>query len=69
MAGLVPGLLLAALFSLTVWGICVLRPEFGGEKVAHSEASRALLRSLLPMALLFFLCSSARSRRAARWAS
>ncbi|WP_372620731.1 TRAP transporter large permease [Falsiroseomonas sp.] len=55
LAGLVPGLLLAALFSLAVWGICVLRPEFGGEKVAHSEASRALLRSLLPMALLFFL--------------
>jgi tripartite ATP-independent transporter DctM subunit len=54
MAGLIPGLLMAALFMVVVWLICVLRPEAGGREVAI-EASRAGARGLLMVALLFFL--------------
>src|SRR5262245_62226846 len=36
LAGIVPGLLLAGLFSVTVLAFCVVRPELGGKRTAGS---------------------------------
>ena len=54
LAGVVPGLLLTALFSIVIAGICLLRPAIGGERVRSSWGER--LRSLVdlaPPAILF----------------
>ena len=54
LAGIVPGLILAALFSLTVIIACVFRPSLGGERERHSWGER--LRSLvdlIPPAIIF----------------
>jgi C4-dicarboxylate transporter, DctM subunit len=54
MAGLIPGILMALLFMVVVWLICLARPEAGGRAVAI-EAGAAGARGLLMVALLFFL--------------
>lgn len=54
LAGLVPGVLLALLFSGTVVVACLVRPALGGRGAEFGEAP-GLLRALLPIALLFLL--------------
>lgn len=54
MAGVIPGFLLAAFFSLTIIIACLLRPSLGGEYVATSWRGRfASLPSLVPPLLIF----------------
>jgi len=54
LAGIVPGLLLAALFSVTVLAFCVVRPELGGKRRVASwrERGRAL-PDLIPPLVIF----------------
>jgi tripartite ATP-independent transporter DctM subunit len=54
LAGLIPGVLLALLFSGTVVAACLLRPALGGRQ-AEFGATPALLRALLPIVALFLL--------------
>ena len=54
LAGLIPGVLLALLFSGTVVVACVARPALGGRR-AEFGAAPGVLRALLPVALLVFL--------------
>jgi len=54
LAGLMPGILLALLFSGTVAVACLLRPSLGGRR-AEFDATPALLCALLPIAALFLL--------------
>ncbi|OYX42748.1 MAG: hypothetical protein B7Z02_11150 [Rhodobacterales bacterium 32-67-9] len=56
LAGIIPGLVLAALFSLTVVVVCLVRPALGGERESYSWGER--LRSLLdmvPPAIIFVI--------------
>ena len=54
MAGIVPGLLLAAMFSLTIWGMCLVRPELAGQRVPTSWGQRLRsLRDLVPPLVIF----------------
>ncbi|HZA01345.1 MAG TPA: TRAP transporter large permease [Hyphomicrobiaceae bacterium] len=54
LAGVVPGLVLAGLFSLTVLVFCVLRPELGGQPTHAGWAARvAALPDLLPPLVIF----------------
>jgi len=54
MAGVVPGLGLAIVFSLAILVICLIRPALGGQKIETSWASRlASLPSLLPPLFIF----------------
>lgn len=54
LAGIVPGILLASLFSLTVLVICTLRPELGGQHFRSTWPQRvAALPDLLPPVLIF----------------
>lgn len=54
LAGIVPGILLAALFGLTVLVICTLRPELGGQPFRSTREERiAALPDLLPPVLIF----------------
>ncbi len=54
LAGIIPGLILAALFSLTVLIICLIRPEFGGvPKEASWEARIKALPDLIPPIVIF----------------
>ena len=54
LAGVVPGLILASLFSLTVLIICVIRPELGGKPTNATWAARiAALPDLLPPLVIF----------------
>ena len=54
LAGLVPGVVLAALFSLTVIAYCWWRPAYGGTPVKTSWASRIrTLPDLLPPLVIF----------------
>jgi tripartite ATP-independent transporter DctM subunit len=56
LGGIIPGLLLAALFSLTVVGICVWRPRYGGNRVRSSWSARIRsLPDLLPPLLIFLV--------------
>jgi len=49
LAGFIPGFLLAALFSLTVAVFCIVRPEWGGEKIHfNARACLRVLPALLP---------------------
>jgi len=54
LAALIPGLLLAALFSGTVVIACLLRPALGGRDIPR-EAAPHLVRALAPIAALFLL--------------
>ena len=54
LAGVLPGILLAALFSLTIAAICIARPAMGGERVYARWPERLRsLRELAPPAILF----------------
>lgn len=56
LAGIVPGLLLAACFSLVVLLVCLWRPEHGGRKVRVSWGQRiAELPHLVPPLFIFLL--------------
>jgi C4-dicarboxylate transporter DctM subunit len=54
LAGFIPGIILAGLFSLTVLLICVIRPELGGTPAPTSWGQRiAALPDLLPPLIIF----------------
>ena len=54
LAGIVPGVILASLFMLTIIGACLYRKDWGGTKVETSWAARIrTLPDLLPPILLF----------------
>jgi len=54
LAGIVPGLVLASLFSLTVLIICLLRPELGGKRTVTSWQARIrALPDLIPPLVIF----------------
>ncbi len=54
LAGIIPGLVLAGLFSLTVLIFCLFRPALGGRRVATSwEARVRALPDLLPPLVIF----------------
>lgn len=54
LAGFIPGIILASLFSLTVLIICIIRPELGGKPTPTSWAQRiAALPDLLPPLIIF----------------
>ena len=54
LAGFIPGLVLATLFSLTVLVICLVRPELGGTKTVASWPERIqALPDLLPPIVIF----------------
>ena len=54
MAGFVPGLLLAIVFSATIVGLCVLRPAWGGVSIATGWRERlATLPALSPPLAIF----------------
>jgi tripartite ATP-independent transporter DctM subunit len=54
LAGFIPGIVLASLFSLTVLLICVIRPELGGKPAPTSWGQRiAALPDLLPPLIIF----------------
>ena len=54
LAGIIPGLVLAALFSLTVLIICLVRPELGGKRTHSDWAARIrALPDLIPPLVIF----------------
>ena len=54
LAGFIPGLVLAALFSLTVLIICLIKPSMGGTPTSTSWAQRfAALPDLIPPLVIF----------------
>jgi TRAP transporter, DctM subunit len=54
LAGIIPGIILAGLFSLTVLVICLLRPELGGvPKKANWEQRIRALPDLIPPLVIF----------------
>jgi C4-dicarboxylate transporter, DctM subunit len=54
LAGFIPGIVLASLFSLTVLIICIVRPGLGGKPTATSWGQRiAALPDLLPPLIIF----------------
>ena len=54
LAGFIPGIVLAGLFSLTVLVICLIRPALGGKPTPTSWAQRiAALPDLLPPLIIF----------------
>lgn len=57
LAGLIPGLLMALLFSLLILGVCLWRPEAGGRSEARPTLRERFetLPGLLPPLLLFVL--------------
>lgn len=53
-AGIVPGLLLAASFMAIILAMCIVKPKWGGQRRSASMATRARnLRHLLPVLVLF----------------
>ena len=54
LAGIIPGVILAGLFSLTVLGICLARPALGGTRTTSSWAERFhALPDLIPPLVIF----------------
>lgn len=54
LAGVLPGLLLAALFSVMILVICLIRPDMGGDRIQASWAERLVaLKNLIPPAIIF----------------
>ena len=54
LAGIIPGLILAGLFSLTVLAICLVRPELGGKRTTANWAQRIhALPDLIPPLVIF----------------
>ena len=48
LAGIIPGIVLALMFSIMILGLCLLRPSWGGEQVSASWGAR--LRALVDLA-------------------
>ncbi|MBS1227524.1 MAG: dicarboxylate transporter, DctM subunit,unknown substrate 7 [Proteobacteria bacterium] len=56
LAGFIPGFALAALFMLTVIVACVLKPEWGGQRISATWGERfASLKHLLPPLFIFLM--------------
>lgn len=56
LAGFIPGLLLALMFMATVVVLCLLKPEWGGQRIQASWAERiAVLPALLPPIGIFLV--------------
>lgn len=56
LAGFIPGFVLAGLFVLIIVVLCLVRPEWGGQKVKTSWDQRiALLPDLIPPLIIFFV--------------
>ncbi len=56
LAGFIPGFALAALFMLTVIVACVVKPEWGGQRISASWAERfASLKHLVPPLFIFVM--------------
>jgi C4-dicarboxylate transporter, DctM subunit len=54
LAGFIPGVILASLFSLTVLVICLIKPQYGGKPMSASWSERfAALPDLLPPVIIF----------------
>jgi C4-dicarboxylate transporter, DctM subunit len=54
LAGFIPGVILASLFSLTVLIVCLVRPELGGKPTTTTWSARiAALPDLLPPLIIF----------------
>lgn len=54
LAGVVPGLILAGLFSLTILIVCIVRPEMGGDRISATWGARLVaLVDLIPPAVIF----------------
>jgi C4-dicarboxylate transporter, DctM subunit len=54
LAGIIPGLILAGLFSLTVLAFCLVRPELGGKRTTASWDQRVrALPDLIPPLVIF----------------
>ena len=54
LAGIIPGLILASLFSLTVLAFCIVRPELGGKRTTATWQQRVrALPDLVPPLLIF----------------
>lgn len=56
LAGFIPGFVLAGLFVLIIVILCLVRPEWGGQKVETSWSQRiAVLPDLIPPLFIFFV--------------
>ena len=54
LAGFIPGVVLATLFSLTVLAVCIARPELGGRRISANWDQRIrALPDLLPPVIIF----------------
>ncbi len=54
LAGFIPGVVLATLFSLTVLAVCIARPELGGKRISANWDQRIrALPDLLPPVIIF----------------
>ncbi len=54
LAGFIPGVILASLFSLTVLVICLIKPQYGGKPTSATWSERfAALPDLLPPLIIF----------------
>jgi C4-dicarboxylate transporter DctM subunit len=54
LAGIIPGIILATMFSLTVLVFCIVKPELGGKPTSATWAQRvAALPDLLPPLIIF----------------
>jgi len=54
LAGFIPGIVLASLFSLTVLILCIIRPDWGGRRTAASWKQRVqVLPDLIPPFVIF----------------
>ena len=55
-AGVIPGLVLAAMFGLYIWGRCIISPEMGpvGDQYTWGEKFASLIK-LLPIFTIFFV--------------
>lgn len=54
LAGVIPGLMLAVLFSVMILIVCLFRPDMGGERIRASWRERIVaLKDLIPPAIIF----------------
>ncbi|HCW85878.1 MAG TPA: hypothetical protein DHC76_17990, partial [Rhodobacteraceae bacterium] len=60
LAGFIPGFLLALLFMATIVVACMIKPEWGGEKLRHtwSERLRALPSLIPPLGIFVVVVGS-----------
>lgn len=60
LAGFIPGFLLAALFMLTIITVCIIKPEWGGERLTYTwnERLRALPSLIPPLGIFVVVVGS-----------